>query len=141
MSSVDVLCNTFQKMFPDSGIATRMKLGCTKATYIANFGILPYVSMLLHGSINKPPVYILSFDESLNKVTQECEMDLLICFWDDDIMVKVWYLGSSFFGHSTTKDLVTQFEEVTNKLPQRNCIKFLWMDLKVLALAEKIKKI
>ena len=89
MSSVDVLCNTFQKMFPDSGIATRMKLGRTKATHIANFGILPYVSMLLHDSINKPPVYILSFDESLNKVTQECEMDLLICFWDD-IMVKVW---------------------------------------------------
>ena len=89
MSSVDVLCNTFQEMFPESGIATRMKLGRTKATYIANLGILPYVSMLLDDSINKPRVYILSFDESLNKVTKECEMDLLICFWDYDIMVKV----------------------------------------------------
>ena len=32
-----------------------------------------------------------------------------------DTMVKVWYLGSSFFGHSTTKDLITQFEDVTKK--------------------------
>ena len=72
--------------------------------------------MLLHDSINKSPVYTLSFDERLNKVTQGCEMDLIICFWDDDNMVKVRYLGSSFFGHSITKDLMTQFEEVTNKV-------------------------
>ena len=43
-------------------------------------------------------------------------MDLIISFWDDDNMVKVQYLGSSFFGHSTAKDLMTQFEEVTNKV-------------------------
>ena len=115
MNSVGDVCYTFQKMFPDSDIATRMKLGRTKATYIANFGMLPYVLMLLHGTINKSPVYILSFDESLNKITQECEMDLIICFLDDDNIVKVRYLGSSFFGHSTVKDLMTQFEEVTNK--------------------------
>ena len=48
--------------------------------HFANVGILPYVLMLLHDSINKSPVFTLSFDESLNKVTQECEMDLIICF-------------------------------------------------------------
>ena len=69
MNSVDDICDTFQKMFPHSDIATRMKLGCTKATSIANFGILPYVLMLLHDSISKSPVYTLSFDESLIKVT------------------------------------------------------------------------
>ena len=70
--------------------------------------------MLLHDSINKSPVYTLSFDESLHKVTQECEVDLIIRIWDDDNMVKVWYLGSSFFAHSTAKELMTQ--GVTNKL-------------------------
>ena len=70
--------------------------------------------MLLHDSINKSPVYTLSFDESLNKVTQECEVDLIIRIWDDDNMVKVWYLGSSFFAHLTAKELMTQ--GVTNKL-------------------------
>ena len=78
-------------MIPDSDLATRMKLGHTKATYIANFGILPYFLMLLHDGINKSPVYT-SFNESHNKVTQECKMDLIICFWDDDNMVKVQYL-------------------------------------------------
>ena len=77
------------KMFPDNDIATRMKLGRTKATHIANFGILPLVLMLLHDSINKSLVYTLSFDGSPSKVTQECEMDLIIRFWDDDNMVKV----------------------------------------------------
>ena len=104
------------KMFPDNDIATRMKLWRTKATHIANFGILPLVLMLLHDSINKSPVYTLSFGGSPNKVTQECEVDLIIRFWDDDNMVKVWYLGSSFFGHSTAIVLMTQFEEVTSKL-------------------------
>ena len=86
---VDDVCDTFQKMFSDSDIATRMKLGRTKATYLANFGILPYILMLLHDSINKPPGYTLSFDESRNKMTQECEMGLIKHFWDDDNMVKV----------------------------------------------------
>ena len=67
-------------MFVDSDIITRMRLGLTKATYIANFVILPYVLMLLHDSINKSPAYTLSFDGSLNKVTQEFEMGLIICF-------------------------------------------------------------
>ena len=61
---VDDVCDTFQKMFWDSNIATRMKLGCTEATYIANFGILLYVLMLLHDSISKSPVYTLLFNES-----------------------------------------------------------------------------
>ena len=43
-------------------------------------------------------------------------MDLIIHFWNDDNMVKVRYLGSSFFGPLTAKDLMIQFEEVTNKL-------------------------
>ena len=59
MNSVYDVCDTFQKMFPGSDIATRIKLGRTKATYIANFGILPYILMLLHDSIYKSPVYTL----------------------------------------------------------------------------------
>ena len=112
MNSVDDVCDTFQKMFPDSDIATRMRLGRTKATYIANFRILSYVLMLLHDSINKSPVYCLSFDESLHEVTQECEMSLIIRFWDDYNMAKVRCLGRSVFGHSIAKYLMTHSEEL-----------------------------
>ena len=51
------------------------------------------------------------------KITQECEMDLLIRFWDEtDNNVKLRYLGSSFFGHVTVKDLSKQFKEITQSL-------------------------
>ena len=118
MNSVDDVFDTFQEMFPDGDIATTMKLGCTKATYIANFGKLPYVLMLLHGSIKKPTVCILSFDKSLNKVTHECKMDLIIRDWDDDNMKtgESSIFTVKFFGHFNAKDLMTQFEKVTNKL-------------------------
>ena len=119
MNSVDdVFFYTFQEMFPDGDIATTMKLGCTKATYIANFGKLPYVLMLLHGSIKKPTVYILSFDKSLNKVTHECKMDLIIRDWDDDNIKtgESSIFTVKFFDHFNAKDLMTQFEKVTNKL-------------------------
>ena len=56
LNSVDDVCDTFQKIFPDSDVTTRMKVGLTKATYIANFGILS-VLILLYGSFNKSPVY------------------------------------------------------------------------------------
>ena len=51
------------------------------------------------------------------KITQECEMDLLIRFWDEtDNNVKLRYLGSSFFGHATVKDLSKKFKEITQSL-------------------------
>ena len=118
MNSVDDVFDAFQEMFPDRDIATTMKQGCAKATYTANFGKLPYVLMLLHGSIKKPTVYILSFDKSLNKVTHECKMDLIIRDWDDDNMKtgESSIFTVKFFGHFNAKDLMTQFEKVTNKL-------------------------
>ena len=118
MNSVDDVFDAFQEMFPDRDIATTMKQGCAKATYTANFGKLPYVLMLLHGSIKKPTVYILSFDKSLNKVTHECKMDLIIRDWDDDNMKtgESSIFTVKFLGHFNAKDLMTQFEKVTNKL-------------------------
>ena len=77
-------------MFPDSKIASQMRLKHTKACYITNFWIaLHFVSVLNH-EISKSEIYFLSFNESLNKRTLECEMDFLIRFWDEtDNDVKV----------------------------------------------------
>ena len=118
MNSVDDVFDAFQEMFPDRDIATTMKQGCAKATYTANFGKLPYVLMLLHGSIKKPTVCILSFDKSLNKVTHECKMDLIIRDWDDDNKKtgESSIFTVKFLDHFNAKDLMTQFEKVTNKL-------------------------
>lgn len=122
MNSLNDVTESFSAMFPDSSIASQMTLKRTKASYIANFGIAPHFISMLNNQIDKSPIYSLSFDESLNKTTQECEMDLLIRYWDEgNNNVKVRYLGSSFFGHSTAKDLLTQFEEITKHLdPKKN---------------------
>ena len=84
-------------MFPDSKIASQTRLKHTKACYIANFGIAPHFISVLNHEISKSAIYSWSFDEGFNKITQNCEMNLLICFWDETGNDgKVRYFGSSF---------------------------------------------
>ena len=63
----------FSSMFPDS-----------KLWYSVNFGIDPYFKNILMDSIRKSAHFVISFDVSLNKVTQLSELDfycdILICW-------------------------------------------------------------
>ena len=68
--------SVFQQMFPDSHIAKSFQLGATKMKYLTNFGIAPYFKSLLVESVKESPCHVLSFDDSLNPVTQTSEMDL-----------------------------------------------------------------
>ena len=53
----------------------------------------------------------------MNEVTQNCQMNVLIRYLDeDDVQVKVRCLYSSFLGHSTNVDLFEQFTNVANEL-------------------------
>ena len=63
-------------MFPDSKIARNFSMARTKAMYAINHVIAPYFKSLLLSSINTLDIHIYYFDESLNEVTQTCEMDL-----------------------------------------------------------------
>ena len=65
-------------MFPGSKIAKDMRLGADKVKYVINFGIAPVFKNALTESIKKSECYVVSFDESLNDNTQNCEMDVLI---------------------------------------------------------------
>ena len=73
----------FQHMFPDSEITKSFQLGPTKIKYLTIFGTAPYYKSLLLEGIKESPCFIISYDESLNRVTQTCEMDLLACFFDE----------------------------------------------------------
>ncbi|XP_057299676.1 uncharacterized protein LOC130630266 [Hydractinia symbiolongicarpus] len=104
-------------MFPDSKIAQSFELGPTKVHYIINFGIAPYFRDILYDSLKKVECYVVSFDESLNTVTQNCEMDVLVRFFDPvDDKVKICYLDSSFLGHSAHQDLFSHFTKTLGKL-------------------------
>ena len=57
-------------MFPDSKIASQMRLKHTKPCDITNFCIAPHFVSVLNNERSKSAIYFFSFNESLNKATQ-----------------------------------------------------------------------
>ena len=61
--------------------------------------------------------FSISFEESLNSVTINVQMDIVITFWDKlNSKVEVQYLASIFLGHTRTDHLLKAFQEATSKL-------------------------
>jgi len=59
----------FTAMFPDSNIAKQFQCGERKSAYICVFGLSEYFLKLLKDSVKG--LYVVMFDESLNKKLQE----------------------------------------------------------------------
>ena len=121
-NSVTDSCELFAVMFPDSKIASQIELGRMKLKYIVNFGLGPHFRDVLKCETAASEWYSISFDDSLNKVVQECEMDILIRFWDNiSNLVQVRYWNSMFLGHSTAADLIKNFNDgLTGIDPSKN---------------------
>ena len=100
----------FRKMFPDSQIPQRFNCGKTKCTYFITHGFAPYfhnnsLSILRESDVK----YVLSFDESFNKVQQQEQVDMIIHFWDNQKnKVCSRYFESKFLGHTLL--LLTVYE-------------------------------
>ena len=104
-------------MFPDSEVAKKFQVGPNKVKYLTNYGIKLYVKSLLDESIKNSEFFIISFDESLNKVTQDCDMDILIRYFDSsENLVKTSFYDSRFLGHSTHSDLLEHFNDTIKEL-------------------------
>ena len=103
------ISQTFLAMFPDHPVVEKFQLAQTKLMYITNFGLAPHFQDILKQKINNSDFFVVSFDESLNKSTQTCQMDLGIRFWNKEMMqVEVRYWNSEFLGHVKHTDLVEQ---------------------------------
>ena len=63
-------------MFLDSQIAQKMGSEPNKLKYMVNHGIVTYVKDILRDDVRKFDLYVVSFDESMNDITQICEMDI-----------------------------------------------------------------
>ena len=63
-------------------ITKSCKLSETKCAYLINSGIVPYFKEVLRKEINAL-VFYLSFDESMNHILQNEQLNIHIRFWDD----------------------------------------------------------
>lgn len=94
LRSTAASASLFPLMFPGCEVAEKLHLGKDKVGYTICHGIAPYFRQKLLSSFSGVPFLVVSFDESLNKVTQKQQMDVLVRYWDDttDGIVKTQYL-------------------------------------------------
>ena len=103
----------FKAMFPDSEIAEQFKLSKTKCSYFIKFGIAPVFKTNLTKEINMSPFYSVSFDESMNSVMQQCQMDVVIRYWNETAgNVETRYHDSKFLSRPNAKELLSNIENV-----------------------------
>lgn len=105
----------FTRMFSDSETASHMTLSKDKIRYTIIHGLAPYFSKELSSAVQQCEVYVLLFDESLNKVVQRGQMDIHVRFSSEKCIV-TRYLTSVFLGRTRSEDLLSAFEEGTKDL-------------------------
>ncbi|XP_051165127.1 uncharacterized protein LOC127283960 [Leptopilina boulardi] len=107
----------FKMIFSDSEIAQKLQLQRTKIGYTIVFGIAPYFKEELIKVLLNCPRFVIGFDESLNKVCQQQQMDINVRYWDDQTnQVCTRYLTSAFLGSTKAVDLLKAFLEALKPL-------------------------
>lgn len=87
----------FSAMFPDSEISKGFKMSKTKVSYVIVFGLAEYFYNSLIRNVKLSPFFSLLFDESLNRVLNQEQMDLQIRFFNNVTgRVATRYLDSRF---------------------------------------------
>ena len=82
-----------------------------------NHDLYPYFREVLDRHVDKLPFIIIMFDESLNEIFQQNEMDVFVCFWDiDRHKVCSWFYDSRFLGHTTHLDVLSSLEDSVKKI-------------------------
>ena len=99
-------------MFLDSKVPEKMQLDPNKLKYVVNHGIVPYIKQILKNRVIDTVWFVVSFDESLNEVTQTSEMDICLRFWNkENNRVEDRYWDSKFLGHTTHERLLDSVHE------------------------------
>ena len=67
-------------MCPPSPEAKCFKMGRNKLKYVVNHGVYPYFREELDRDVDKSPFIAIMFDESLNEIVKQSEMDVFVRF-------------------------------------------------------------
>ena len=123
INSAEKISDLFKVMFSDSQIASEFQMSGTKLSYLINFDIAPHFRQLLVDEINCCSFFTMSFDESLNKVTQTSQMDLTVRFWDTtENQVSARYWDSKFLGHTRADNVLAKFNDSMRTLDPNKMI-------------------
>lgn len=108
-------------VFSDSTTAKGMQLSKAKVAYTITYGISRYFKDQLTKAIEKSDTLVIAFDESLNKVCEQQQMDIVVRFWNKEkCEVCTRYFTSAFLGHTTANDLLDAFKSsVPTKMTQK----------------------
>jgi hypothetical protein len=108
--SSEFMISLFPSICPDSSIAKNLSLGRTKYSYFLCYGLAPYFENQLVKKLAAADEYVAMFDESLNKISQKCQMDILVRFFDKDTKaIATHYLDSAFLGRTRAIDILEEF--------------------------------
>ena len=66
----------FKAMFSDSAIASFFQLTKTKCSYYVNYVLAPFIKDLLAKDVRSSPYFSVLFDESLNNILEQSQMDI-----------------------------------------------------------------
>ena len=108
--------STFQSMFADNDAIKHFSLSYS---YLINFGLAPYYKDKLLLAIKTSPFYSVLFDESMNSVLQEEQMNIHIRFWDSEIsFVKTRYSNFQFKYRANQDNLYQSITRSIEGLPK-----------------------
>ena len=97
----------FSPIFKDSQIAAKMKCGITKCGYFINYGLASYIKEQLEKYISSSPLYVVSFDESMNFVLENEQMEVAIQFRNNSKkQAEIRYLTSEFLHRPNAENVV-----------------------------------
>lgn len=102
-------------MCPDSVNSEQFVLGKTKLAYSITHSFAPYFYMLCRQTKGCKFITVL-FDETLNDLVQEIQMDICIWFWNVNLNeVSTHCLNSCFLSHATANDIYLNFQRCLEK--------------------------
>lgn len=86
------------------------------------YGLAPHFKNQLMFDFAKSR-FVVSFDESLNKISQKQQMDFVIRFWDDKSnQVSTRYLTSAFLTGAKAADLLKNFKSALEGVEMKNMV-------------------
>ena len=106
LRSCDGISKLISRMFSDSNIAKSFSLARTKCGYFINFGVAPYLKDQLLSIVDTSTFFVVSCDESMNRIFQEEQMDIGLRYFNDDTgLVETKYFDSAFLKRPNSENL------------------------------------